>query len=165
MVSWGLPNAVPASATNVVSIAAGWGHSLALRADGAIVAWGDNSYGQCNVPASATNVVAISAGYYHSLALRSDGTLLAWGAKYYSVTNAQTGLTNISALAAGEDYNLVLTESGPPRFSGPVAPVVVGVNGQTLLAPALSGVSGLFCQWFHGADPISGATNRFLSRR
>ena len=33
-----------------VAIAAGAWHTLALRADGAVVAWGDNSSGQCDVP-------------------------------------------------------------------------------------------------------------------
>ncbi|HPL75461.1 MAG TPA: RCC1 domain-containing protein, partial [Candidatus Sumerlaeota bacterium] len=36
-----------------------------------VVAWGDNSEGQCNVPADASNsVVAVSGGYSHSLAIR-----------------------------------------------------------------------------------------------
>ena len=61
---------MPPDATNVVAVAAGWEHCLALRADGSVIAWGDNSYGQSAVPASATNVVAIAAGYYHNLALR-----------------------------------------------------------------------------------------------
>jgi hypothetical protein len=34
----------------VVAIAAGNVHSLALKADGTVVAWGNNYYGECNVP-------------------------------------------------------------------------------------------------------------------
>jgi alpha-tubulin suppressor-like RCC1 family protein len=30
-----------------VAVAAGWAHSLGLKADGSIVAWGDNLWGQC----------------------------------------------------------------------------------------------------------------------
>ena len=77
---------VPVSVSNVVAIAAGWWHSLALRADGTVIAWGDNSYGQTNVPASATNIVAIAAGWYHNLALRADGTVIAWGKGWFGVT-------------------------------------------------------------------------------
>jgi hypothetical protein len=33
-----------------VALAGGGQHSLGLKADGSIVAWGDNTYGQCNVP-------------------------------------------------------------------------------------------------------------------
>src|SRR6185312_277666 len=40
---------VPAQVTalaNVVGISAGGGHTLALRADGTVWAWGENTYGQ-----------------------------------------------------------------------------------------------------------------------
>ena len=38
--------AIPPTATNIVAIAAGRHHILALRADGIVVAWGDDSFGQ-----------------------------------------------------------------------------------------------------------------------
>jgi len=44
-------------------IAGGYAHSLALKADGTVVAWGWNDYGQTIVPAEATNVVAIAGGW------------------------------------------------------------------------------------------------------
>ena len=54
VVGWGYSGAgetvVPANATNVVAIAGGGGHSLALRADGTVVAWGNNYFGQSTVP-------------------------------------------------------------------------------------------------------------------
>ena len=43
--------------TNVVALAAGDRHYLALKADGTVSTWGDNSEGQTNVPAGLTNVV------------------------------------------------------------------------------------------------------------
>ena len=60
---------VPAGLSNVVAIAAGDSHSLALKSDGTVVAWGYNGEGQTTVPAGLSNVVAIAAGGYHSLAL------------------------------------------------------------------------------------------------
>ena len=54
---------------NVVAIAAGDFHTLALLANGSVVGWGDNQYGQIDVPTSVTNAVGIAAGYYHSLSL------------------------------------------------------------------------------------------------
>ena len=69
MVTWGFDYATPPAASNVVAVAAGWEHCLALRADGSVVAWGDNSYGQSDVPATATNIVSIAAGYYNNMAL------------------------------------------------------------------------------------------------
>jgi alpha-tubulin suppressor-like RCC1 family protein len=35
---------------NVIAVAAGWYHYMALLEDGSVQAWGVNSYGQCNVP-------------------------------------------------------------------------------------------------------------------
>ena len=43
--------------------------ALALKADGTVAAWGDNTYGQTNVPAGLTNVTAISGGGSHCMAL------------------------------------------------------------------------------------------------
>ena len=63
-----------------MAIAAGDAHSLALKSDGTVVAWGENSAKQANVPADLTGVVAVSAGIYHSLALKSDGSIVVWGA-------------------------------------------------------------------------------------
>lgn len=77
VVAWGWPSAsinsvtnVPIGLTNVVGIATGNAHNLALRSDGTVVAWGDNSSNQTNVPAGLSNVVAIAAGQETSLALK-----------------------------------------------------------------------------------------------
>lgn len=58
--------------TNVVAIAAGFTHSLALKNDGTVVAWGRNVDGEATVPPGVSNVVAISAGFYQSLAIMAD---------------------------------------------------------------------------------------------
>jgi len=50
-------------------VAAGGGHhSLALRPDGSVVAWGLNNDGQCTVPADLV-ATQIAGGGHHSLAL------------------------------------------------------------------------------------------------
>ncbi len=51
-----------------MTIAAGYQHSLALKTDGSLVAWGSNNDGQCDVPAG-TNVLAIAAGYNYNVAV------------------------------------------------------------------------------------------------
>src|SRR5580692_4663079 len=70
---------VPIGLTDVVAISAGDKYSLALRSDGTVVAWGNNTF----VPAGLSNVVAIATGYDFLLALQSDGTVVAWGADEY----------------------------------------------------------------------------------
>jgi VCBS repeat-containing protein len=52
------------------TVAAGAYHSLTLKSDGTVVAWGANEFGQANVPAGLSGVTAIDAGHYHNLALR-----------------------------------------------------------------------------------------------
>ena len=83
VVAWGNDSfgqtTIPAGLSNVVAIAGGYSHSLALRSDGTVAAWGIQWYGQTTIPAGLSNVVAIAGGAYHSLALRSDGTVAAWG--------------------------------------------------------------------------------------
>jgi hypothetical protein len=107
---------LPAEWTNLVAIAAGWLHALGLRADGSVVVWGDNEYGQTNVPPDLTNVIAISANLFHSLALKADGTVVAWGSltRDWGLTNIPPDLSNVVAIAAGETFNLVLLADGTP---------------------------------------------------
>jgi hypothetical protein len=90
---------VPPNATNVIALAAGNAHSLALRADGTVMAWGTNSSGQITIPSTATNVIAIAAGGSKSVALRADGSLVFWG----SLSAGGSATTNIHAVAAGDD--------------------------------------------------------------
>src|SRR5207248_15835 len=81
--------------TGVAAITGGENHSLALKSDGTVWAWGVNGYGQLG-DGTTTNsstpvqvrdlsggylsgVVAVAGGDLHSLALKSDGTVWAWG--------------------------------------------------------------------------------------
>ena len=88
---------VPPGLSNVVAVAAGSWHSLALGADGIVTAWGLNFFGQTDVPPGLSNVLAVTAGEYQSLALRSNRTVIAWGAD----TNVPAGLGNVVALSRG----------------------------------------------------------------
>ncbi|WP_051318216.1 Ig-like domain-containing protein [Cohnella thermotolerans] len=85
---------------NVIAISSGGLFNLALKSDGTVWSWGNNSVGQLGVGKSRTslslskfpvqvvnsdntggltNVVAISAGSDHALALKADGTVWSWG--------------------------------------------------------------------------------------
>jgi alpha-tubulin suppressor-like RCC1 family protein len=126
--------------TGVTAIAAGDFHSLALKSDGTVWAWGYNYYGQLGDGTSTqqtspvqvkgpnnqgflTGVTAISAGNYHSLALKGDGTIWAWGYNDYGVlgdgTSTQqttpvqvSGLTGVTAIVAGGYHSLALESDG-----------------------------------------------------
>jgi PKD repeat protein len=101
-----------ANLSNAVAVAEGFQHSLALKADGTVLAWGNNSYGQATVPSGLSNVIAIAAGGDHSLALKNDGTVTAWGWNSYGQTNVPPGLSNVIAIAAGGDHSLALKNDG-----------------------------------------------------
>src|SRR5205085_2756993 len=60
---------VPEGLSNVIAVAAGGDHSLALTQNGTLIAWGDKSYGMDVPPPGLTNVVGIAAGLANNLAL------------------------------------------------------------------------------------------------
>jgi len=88
-----LPKKVEALAgKRVLAVAAGWSHSLAITADGAVWSWGAGGNGRLGhgdqqeqllpkkVEALAgQRVVAVAAGWSHSLAITADGALWSWG--------------------------------------------------------------------------------------
>jgi alpha-tubulin suppressor-like RCC1 family protein len=120
-------------------VAAGAAHSLALRADGAVLAVGLNDQGQLgNGTASSRDfaapvagvcdgmaATAIAAGADFSLALCADGSVRAWGANSYGQLGdgtfaqrpspvAVAGLTGrvVKAIAAGASFALALDSEG-----------------------------------------------------
>ena len=74
-----------------VAISAGGLHGLAPKNDGTIVAWGDNSSGECDVPANLRDVKAISAGGAFSLALKNDGNIVCWGDNFFGQCDVPAG--------------------------------------------------------------------------
>jgi alpha-tubulin suppressor-like RCC1 family protein len=96
--------------TGVAAIAVGGYHSLALKSDGTVVGWGDNSLHQTNVPVGLNGVVAIAAGGNQSLALKSDGTVASWG--YLGQSWVPAGLSGVVAIAAGFSHSLALKSDG-----------------------------------------------------
>jgi alpha-tubulin suppressor-like RCC1 family protein len=66
---------VPPNLGDVLGIAGGGSHSLALLSNRHVAAWGFNQFGQTDVPPDLTNAIAVAAGSLHSLALRANGSV------------------------------------------------------------------------------------------
>ncbi|CAN5316883.1 hypothetical protein BH11PSE11_BH11PSE11_37970 [soil metagenome] len=112
------------------------GHTLALKADGTVWAWGGNSYGQLGngsftdsyVPvkvASLSGITAVSSGAYFSVALKNDGTVLTWGLNsngrlgngiddnnVYPIPTQIQGLNSVASINAGAAFGMALKGNG-----------------------------------------------------
>jgi titin len=115
LVLWG--NSVgdpPPKLENLVAVAAGEHHQMALLSNGKVVVWGDanSTNGQVKFPADLKHVTAIAAGGFHSLALKSDGTVVAWGVNTNGQSTPPPGLKKVVAIAAGENHSLALKADG-----------------------------------------------------
>lgn len=118
----------------VVALSAGRNHSLALKDNGTVWTWGDNTYGQLGhinqeksrIPKKIhglQHIVAIEAGYNHSMALSKDGTVWTWGKNIngqLGIGNEKNtnkpiqveGLENVVYISAGASHCLAIKNDG-----------------------------------------------------
>ncbi|PAW86332.1 MAG: hypothetical protein B9S33_08300 [Pedosphaera sp. Tous-C6FEB] len=134
---------VPVSLSDVVAIAVGESHNLALKSDGTVVGWGANYAGQISIPFGLSGVIAVAAGRSHSLALKSNGALVAWGDNSYGQTVIPAGLSGVMAIGAGGSHNVVL------KIDGTVAAWGDNSFGETTIPVGLSGVSAIAAGYSH----------------
>ena len=102
---------------DIVSIAAGGSHGLALSKKGLVYAWGDNGYKQATTPKGLKDVVSIAAGKAHSLVVKKDGTVAAWGANESGQTKVPPAILSKPAKKAvqvtgGLDHSVALLNDG-----------------------------------------------------
>ena len=122
------------TATNWASISASNSHNIAIKTDGSLWAWGNNSYGQLGVGdtydrnspvqvGTATNWASISSGDAHTLAIKNDGSLWAWGENVFGQLGVgdtsnrnspvQVGTaTNWGSISSGSGHNIATKTDG-----------------------------------------------------
>ncbi len=97
-------------------IAASWGYTVGVKADGTVVATGENDDGQCNV-SKWKDIIAVAAGYGHTVGLKADGTVVATGNNDDGQCNV-SGWSNIVAVAAGSSHTVGLKIDGTVVTAG-----------------------------------------------
>lgn len=120
----------------VVAVAAGNRHSLALLKNGKVLAWGENQHGDLGLPesegsqstprevAGLSEVAAVATNGTFNLALLKNGTVKAWGQDSQGeLGNGEvgtersepvtvSGLTEVTAIATGWYFGLALLKNG-----------------------------------------------------
>jgi alpha-tubulin suppressor-like RCC1 family protein len=116
--------------SGAIGVAAGYDHSLAVLANGSVLAWGDDANGELGIGSNndysvapvvvpgLTNIVAVAAGFNYSLALGSKGHAWGFGADNYGQLgngypsdteyNSPVGVAihGLSGIAAGESHGI-----------------------------------------------------------
>ncbi|MBM4165045.1 MAG: hypothetical protein FJ222_11490, partial [Lentisphaerae bacterium] len=175
---WPAKRTTPTQAliSNVIAIASYGKHTLALKGDGSVWAWGDNQYGQCGdgttlnqkpTPVQAPgsrDFLGIAGGLSHSLALREDQP-------YVRITNSVNSLTVpegstnifrvkldarpwtnvvVTVIRASGDSDISVQSTNTLTFT----PVNWNTNQTVTLAAAedSDAVNGTSIIWLSGAD-------------
>jgi filamentous hemagglutinin family protein len=146
-------------------VAVGGMHTVAIKADGTLWAWGNSFYGQLGDGSTVaeysrsspvqigTGYIAVAAGYYHTIALKADGSLWTWGGNYAGQLGIGTSdylihstpiqiATGFTSVATSYDSNVAIKADGslwawgwsPNQHSSPMqigkgfASVAAGIN-------------------------------------
>ncbi|MFZ1086587.1 MAG: InlB B-repeat-containing protein [Terracidiphilus sp.] len=112
--------------SEIVAVMGGEQHNFALKSDGTVWAWGDNSHAQLGNGTTAnsstpvqvsglTSIVKLGGRGYHSVAVKSDGTVWTWGWDEYGALGNGVDDANIDYLVPIEVAgvtNPILVTSG-----------------------------------------------------
>lgn len=152
-------------------VSAGMRHSIGLRTNGTLWAWGCNAFGELGINcttsfSSPVSVISgftwcqVSAGTNFNLAIRNDGTLWAWGWGYCGVLGQGTTVTSRSSpvsvvggfndwcqISAGCAHSLGIRTNGTLWGWGSTGQGRVGDNNEAVCKSSPVSVVGGFTDW------------------
>lgn len=142
--------------TNWAYVSGGGESSAAIKTDGTLWTWGDNSNVQLglNIPAGTnfsspvqvgtlTNWSKVAMGVFHCIAVKTDGTIWSWGngsffgplglnnLNYYSSPKQIGALTNWASVAVGNRFSASVKTDGTLWTWGANSSGQAGLNNRT----------------------------------
>ncbi len=159
----------PADATNVVGIASAGielSADFALRADGSLIGWGNDTYGIVDIPATATNIVSVTGGPEQTMAIRRDGTVVTWGGGGTNVPDAATNVVAVAiqgyngCMALRQDGSLVTWNGVPTPPANATNLIAIGAGFYQCLGVQQNGTIIAWGSNYYGEGaPPANATN------
>jgi alpha-tubulin suppressor-like RCC1 family protein len=104
--------AVPVGLGPIIAVANGAGHTCALQADGKVVCWGSNDFGQCDIPTWLHTATTVAAGVYHTCVVLAGGELVCFGDNSSGQCDVPASLGPVSAVAAGLAHTCAVQSDG-----------------------------------------------------
>ena len=147
--------------TDIVDIAAGNNHALAVRSDGSVWRWGSPHTTTASTPdrlpvrvVGLSDIVAVAAGDTFSLALRNDGRVFAWGRNFDGQLGDGSGvfrvnpvevpnLTAVRSIAAGRASSFAIRSDGSVMAWGMGGNLGDGTNVTRLSPVPIPGLSNI----------------------
>ena len=182
--------------TGVATIAAGDNFSVAVKTDGTVWAWGDNSSGQIGIGSTQTQKYAVQVtlsggggltgvkrvecGATHVIAVKTDGSVWSWG----NNTNGQLGngtttqaknpvqvkinsstfFTGATAVAAGASHSVILKTDGSVYACGLNTSGQLSINSNTQQLYPIQSVSSTGPVLANIVDLTCGATHTLVTK-
>jgi hypothetical protein len=154
---------------NFTAVAASSSHSLALKADGSLVAWGSD---YSSVAPVGTGFSAVVAGGAYGLALKADGSLVTWGSDNWGAVSGTPSGTGFVAVAAGNHHGLAVRTDGSLAAwgydrRGQVSDMPTGTGFAAVAAGGNRSLAlktdGALVSWGSGINDVVSASARFTA--
>ena len=125
--TWNIQVNIPP--TRLIRISAGDAHTVAIKTDGSLWAWGLNWDGELgdgtttdkHIPThigTDTDWVTVATGWDYTMAIKSDGSLWAWGWNMYGRLGDGTTELKLVPTRIGTDTDWVMVDAGGCAYCG-----------------------------------------------